>query len=173
MGDLLNDTLGLEPSDDELQSRYRQAFTSFDADQSGTLELTEVLHAFATLPMKRVKEKEVRAKFARFDADGSGALSFEEFCNLMNAARSAARVDAMSGVIYCAVGTPLSQLKRLKMTKRHISDDKTNTTHSLFSFLSSVWGLSYHHGRHPRWRHQTASNPRSLAAVRMKTMSRL
>jgi hypothetical protein len=56
---------------------------------------------YAALPMKNVSEAEVRKRFTRFDADNSGALDFEEFCVLMNASRSAARVDAMPGVIYC------------------------------------------------------------------------
>ena len=61
LGDLLNDTLGLEPSDEELKARYEEAFACFDADKSGTLELDEVIDAFATLPitaMKNVKEAE-------------------------------------------------------------------------------------------------------------------
>jgi Ca2+-binding EF-hand superfamily protein len=49
LGDLLNDTLGLEPTEDDLRARYEQAFAAFDADKSATLELDEVLDAFATV----------------------------------------------------------------------------------------------------------------------------
>ena len=47
--------------------------------------------------MRKVSDATVRKKFTRFDDDDSGALDFEEFCALMRACRSAAKVDAMPG----------------------------------------------------------------------------
>lgn len=100
LGDILNEAVGMEPTDAEFDARCDASFARFDADGSGTLHFDETLEAFRTFPVRR-SDEDVRATFDRFDADGSGALDVHEFRALMRALRSSARLDRMPGVIYC------------------------------------------------------------------------
>ena len=100
LGDILNEAVGMEPTDAEFDARCDASFARFDADGSGTLHFAETLEAFRTFPVRR-SDEDVRATFDRFDADGSGALDVHEFRALMRALRSSARLDRMPGVIYC------------------------------------------------------------------------
>ena len=102
LGDILSESLGLEPTDAELDARSDAAFARFDADASGALDFAEILAAFATMPIRALDPAVVRDVFDRFDADDSGTLDRAEFRAMMRALRSAANVDRMPGLIFCA-----------------------------------------------------------------------
>ena len=102
LGDILSESLGLEPTDAELDARSDAAFARFDADASGALDFAEILAAFATMPIRALDPAVVRDVFDRFDADDSGTLDRAEFRAMMRALRSAANVDRMPGLISSA-----------------------------------------------------------------------
>ena len=103
LGDILSESLGLEPTDAELDARSDAAFARFDADASGALDFAEILAAFATMPIRALDPAVVRDVFDRFDADDSGTLDRAEFRAMMRALRSAANVDRMPGLIFCCL----------------------------------------------------------------------
>lgn len=55
------------------------AFSAFDADASGTLELNEMLTAFAECCPAELSEKQLQSIFLQLDIDGDGHVSLEHF----------------------------------------------------------------------------------------------
>ena len=76
----------LEVDEEDFVKLVVAAFKRFDDDKSGALELSEILEAFHTLPLK-CTEDQVRAKFKEFDVDNSGGLDMEEFETMMRQLR--------------------------------------------------------------------------------------
>ena len=76
----------LEVAEEDFVKLVVAAFKRFDDDKSGTLELSEILEAFHTLPLK-CTEDQARAKFKEFDVDNSGGLDMEEFETMMRQLR--------------------------------------------------------------------------------------
>ena len=76
----------LEVDEEDFVKLVVAAFKRFDDDKSGALELSEILEAFHTLPLK-CTEDQVKAKFKEFDVDNSGGLDMEEFETMMRQLR--------------------------------------------------------------------------------------
>uniref|UniRef100_A0A7S0KW69 Calmodulin n=1 Tax=Micromonas pusilla TaxID=38833 RepID=A0A7S0KW69_MICPS len=89
----------LDVDDDEFEVLCMDAFKRYDDDDSGSLELPEILEAFKSLPaLSHATEDVVVAKFKKFDADNSGALDAEEFMELMKQLRAEKTMSRMMEV---------------------------------------------------------------------------
>ena len=62
----------------EKVSAIKEVFDLFDADDSGTIDVEELVEVFGTLGQE-ISELEAEDLIANFDKDGDGELSFEEF----------------------------------------------------------------------------------------------
>ena len=87
----------LEVGEEDFVKLVATAFKRFDDDNSGALELNEILEAFRTLPLKAT-ESQVVAKFHEFDVDNSQALDEKEFEMLMRSLREEAVVGKVLDV---------------------------------------------------------------------------
>lgn len=62
--------------------QLRQLFDSLDEDNSGTIEISEILRAMEGVG-SRAGQKHVLHLFRHIDSDGSGSIEFEEFLSVM------------------------------------------------------------------------------------------
>ncbi|XP_062067424.1 calmodulin-like protein 3 [Lepus europaeus] len=62
----------------EQVAEFKQAFSRFDKNGDGTINIEE-LGAVMQLLGKKLSEEELKALIARVDKDGDGAISFQEF----------------------------------------------------------------------------------------------
>lgn len=66
----------------EQKEEIDNAFSLFDKDRSGTIDVNELKDAMRALGIF-LKKKEVRLVMTKVDKDGSGAIDKEEFMSLM------------------------------------------------------------------------------------------
>ena len=64
--------------DDSVRKQARRMFDRFDRDESGTIQLEEMIQVVQEVDGSAAPEQ-VAALFQRADADGNGALDFDEF----------------------------------------------------------------------------------------------
>ena len=62
---------------------FRQTFNDFDADESGSVELHELVAMCAAMDMK-VGKKKLKVLMNKVDRDGSGSIDFVEFVEMMD-----------------------------------------------------------------------------------------
>ena len=74
---------------------YKEAFTMFDADGGGEIDVTELDAVMKSLGLE-LTEAQVKEMVAQVDADGGGSIDFDEFCKLM--ARQQKEGGAASGM---------------------------------------------------------------------------
>ncbi|KAJ3350540.1 hypothetical protein HDU83_009562 [Entophlyctis luteolus] len=77
---------GLSSANADLVEYYREAYTLFDADHNGYIDVHELGDVMRSCGMDPTEE-EVRAMIAVVDVDGTGTIDFDEFlllspCNL-------------------------------------------------------------------------------------------
>ena len=70
-------------SADEVEE-IKEAFDIFDADQSGTISVAELLNAMKSLGFD-TKNPAIFKMIADFDEDGNGVITFDEFLDMMTA----------------------------------------------------------------------------------------
>lgn len=61
---------------------YRKAFSAFDADGSGTIDVKELKSTLQALGQK-VTDEEVFVMISQVDEDGSGEIEFQEFLKVI------------------------------------------------------------------------------------------
>ena len=67
---------------EEQLDEIREAFSLFDADASGMIDIRELKAAMRALGFE-VKKEELRKMITDIDADGSGQIEFPEFLEMM------------------------------------------------------------------------------------------
>ena len=66
--------------------QYKTLFSHFDADRSDSINLAELISAFAALGVP-VTDDEARKMLSEADQDGSGEIEFDEFLWMIDLAR--------------------------------------------------------------------------------------
>ncbi|KAH3743015.1 hypothetical protein Pelo_15584 [Pelomyxa schiedti] len=83
MGSLRASTTRMEDLTPEQIEEFREAFSMFDPDGSGTITVTEVAGVLRSLGL-HPSESELQALIRTVDTDGSGTIEFPEFCMMMS-----------------------------------------------------------------------------------------
>ena len=71
------------------EAEIREAFSHFDADNSGSISASEIHKALGELGVQ-ISQAEAAEAVKEFDKDGTGQLSFNEFVQLIRTIEGAA-----------------------------------------------------------------------------------
>ncbi|EKX43053.1 hypothetical protein GUITHDRAFT_111099 [Guillardia theta CCMP2712] len=107
-------------SEAELSERIAVTFNTHDANKSGTLEVSELLTAFAEMGAPKTAD-EVRVLIEQFDADDNGEFDIEEFEHMV---RHLLEIKCKSGCTVCKkIKEILEKMELEKMSVESTEDD--------------------------------------------------
>jgi Ca2+-binding EF-hand superfamily protein len=87
----------------ELTERsIKKAFSRFDADGNGLLNLNELVSGFESF-LNGVSRKQVQELVFSYDVNGDGVISFEEFFRFLTNRQGGRVVEASRGVVVVEV----------------------------------------------------------------------
>eukprot|EP00944_MAST-04C_sp_MAST-4C-sp1_P000236 g236.t1 len=105
-------------TDDEREA-YKEAFSMFDADGSGTISTDELGAVFKKLG-NEVSSKELKEMILEVDEDGSGEIDFGEFLTMMERQKNAPKGSSKSkglDMLHQAVAESMVTVQVKKLTK--------------------------------------------------------
>lgn len=110
--------------------RLEDVFKKFDLDESNSLSLLEVQHAFARckiIPRTTIECQEMHAAVADFDEDGSGDVDVDEFVRLCQYVAERIRLIRREEERQCAAqcGYDKQQLEELREAFEALDDDNS------------------------------------------------
>jgi len=113
---------------DDVTKELRAAFSFFDRNCNGVIEMDELEAAMKSLGYV-VSDKELRMMIGEVDVDGNGKIDFDEFVRMMN---NATKIDKREGVelreafkVFDVDGNGVITRSELKMVMKNLGENLT------------------------------------------------